>query len=256
MEIRNIALIILGGFLVVFLIYRCVSNNRDEMEDQSGYDKIVINESQAIVEDSTEDTVLSQEDIERCLLQQTTSYERDDPFITATNKENELFVIHFYDNTFYIVKVIYENDQLNVEHDYRRQNALLERFQYRIKRNNATAVLKLSNEDVEFIVQPKMDYQGSGYCVEVDQTDLYKEFVSYLDTYRDNINSSAAERKKETGYRELLQSAGEISDADKEEIWDLLDRDEKVMAIKLIQESTGLGLADCKKIADNPSMYL
>ena len=100
MEIRNIALIILGGFLVVFLIYRCVSNNRDEMEDQSGYDKIVINESQAIVEDSTEDTVLSQEDIERCLLQQTTSYERDDPFITATNKENELFVIHFYDRKY------------------------------------------------------------------------------------------------------------------------------------------------------------
>lgn len=204
----------------------------------------------------TGDIFLSVNDIERCLLQQTTSYQRGTPVITATNKENELFLIYYYTNTFYIVKVAYENSKLNVKYDYRRKHMGLEGFQYRMTENGVTALLKLVNVQVEFMIQPKVDYQGCGCNVVADQTSLYKQFVSYLDTYRENINSFAASARKENGYMELLQCVRKIKDADKKDICKSLDDGNVVEAIRQIQTHTGLGLADCKKIAENPYMYL
>ena len=199
---------------------------------------------------------LSVDDLERCMLQQTTSYRRGCPIILATNKENELFLIHYYPNTFYIFKVVYENDKLNVVYDYRRRNPVFEGFQYRIDQDSATATLKLRNAQVEFIVRPETNYHGSGCSAVGDQTPLYNQFVSYLDTYRENINSTVAMMRKETSYLELLQAARQISDDDKQKIFALLDKGDDLEAIRQIRDQTGLGLADCKKIADSPYMYL
>lgn len=199
---------------------------------------------------------LSADDLERCMLQQTTSYQRGCPIILATNKENELFLIHYYPNTFFIFKVVYENNKLNVVYDYRRRNPVFEGFQYQVNRDSAIATLKLRNAQVEFIVRPKTDYHGSGCSAVGDQTPLYNQFVSYLDTYRENINTTVAMRGKETSYLELLQAVRKISDDDKRNIFALLDKGDNMEAIKQIRERTGLGLADCKKIADSPYMYL
>lgn len=91
---------------------------------------------------------------------------------------------------------------------------------------------------------------------EINQTQLNKQFASNFDTYRENINPSAASARNENGCTELLQCVRKIKDEDKKVIWKLLDNGRFVEAIRQIQIHTGLGLADCKKIADNPHMYL
>lgn len=199
---------------------------------------------------------LSVDDLERCMLQQTTSYKRGCPIILATNKENDLFLIHYFDNTFFIVKVVYENDKLNVVYDYRRKNPVMDEFWYRIDEKGVTATLKFLNDQVEFVVTPTTNYCGSGCRAMGDQTGLYNQFVSYLSTYRKNINSASAMRRNEKSYIELYQAAGKMSDENKRYVFDLLAKGNSTEAIKQIQKDTGLGLADCKKIADSPYMYL
>lgn len=199
---------------------------------------------------------LSGKDIEKCLIQQTTSYHRGEPFIIATNKEDELFFVHFYPNTFYIVKAAYENNKLNVKYDYRRKHFLLQGFQYRMLEDGVTAMLDLSDVQVEFIVHPKVNYRGSGCNIVVDQTELFEQFISYIDTYRDNINSFAESAQKKNDYSELLESARKIPEDDKKAIWKLLNDGNVPEAIRQIQAKTGLGLADCRKMAENPYMYL
>lgn len=199
---------------------------------------------------------LGDSDFEKCLLQQTNSYSRGDAILVATSKENELFLINFYDNTFYIVKVAYENNRLNVVYDYRRKSFVLEEFQYRIRESSSTAMLKLMNSQVEFVVEPFVNYKDEKCTVVREQSGLYASFVSTLDTYRKNINESAMMRRNETGYAEVLQMIRSINADEKKKIWSMLDEGKKVEAIKVIQMNTGLGLADCKKIADNPYLYL
>lgn len=199
---------------------------------------------------------LSEDDLERCLLQQTTSYERGKAILAATNKENELFLIHYYDNTFFIVKTAYENNKLNVVCDYRRKSFILEEFQYHIYDNSATAMLKLLNTQVDFTVTPQIEYHGDGCELIRNQSAIYDEFVSYLDRYRENINSSAMMRRNENDYSDLTQATRKISHEERKAIFTLLDEGNQIEAIKQIQKLTGLGLADCKKIADSPYMYL
>lgn len=199
---------------------------------------------------------MSVKETERCLLQQTTSYRRGTPIITATNEENDLFLIYYYPNTFYIVKVAYVNNKLSIMYDYRRKNPIFEEFQFKKTDNCVTAMLRFMNTQVTFIVQPKIDCRSYGYNTVLNQTPLYNQFVSYLDTYRENINSDAMLRRKENSYLDLLQSVRRISDTDKKTIFRMLDEGNSMEAIKKIQACTGLGLADCKKIADSPYMYL
>ena len=74
------------------------------------------------------------------------------------------------------------------------------------------------------MVQPEVDYQGSGCNVSVNQTSLYSWFVSYLYTYRENINSSAEFRRKENRYTDLHQCTRHIKDEDKKDkLKELLD---------------------------------
>lgn len=199
---------------------------------------------------------LSPYEIERCLLQETTNYERNIPVVVATNKENELFLIYYYPNTFYIVKVAYTNNKLSVIHDYRRKSFVLEGFQYRKTDMGVMAALQLMKEQVEFVVQPKMDFSCFGCNVIFEQIPLYNQFVSYLNTYRKNINESAMMRKNENGYMDLVHSVEKMSEEEKKSILTLLDEGNSIEAMRQLQASTGLGLADCKKVTDNPYLYL
>lgn len=198
---------------------------------------------------------LTDKDFIKCLSQQTTSYERDSKFLVATGKAEELFLVNYFDNTFYIVKVAFTNGKLNVIYDYRRKSFLLEEFEYRIKGDEVTARLKLANSEVEFTVKPKITYQGECEIIR-NQASQYEEFSYYLDTYRKNINSSAMERRNEKGYMELISAVTKISMADRKAIIALIEEKNKNEAIRKIQEKTGLGLADSAKIADKPYMYL
>lgn len=200
-------------------------------------------------------TRLSEEDLEQCLSQQTTSFQCGSAILVAIGKEDELFLIHYFSNTFYIVKVAYENSKLNVIYDYRRKSFLLEEFQYRIMEDGVTAILKLTNSEVEFTVKAQVNYQGECEIVR-NQVAMYEEFLANLDTYRKNINGAAMERRKEKGYLELISAVCKISIADRKVIFGLLDENRKNEAIKQIQQKTGLGLADCVKIAESPYMYL
>lgn len=204
----------------------------------------------------TANVKLSEADLERCLLQQTSSYQRGNAILAATGKENELFLIHYYDNTFFIVKVGFENNKLTVLYDYRRKSFVLEEFQYHICANYATAMLRLLNSQVEFTVKPQLEYYGNGCELIRNQSDIYDEFVGYLDTYRENINSSAMMRQKENDYSDITQKTREISHEERKAIFALLDDGMQIEAIRKIQQLTGLGLADCKKIADSPHFYL
>lgn len=216
-----------------------------------GKKKTSLNETMA-----TELHTLSMEEVESCLLQQTTTYQRGTPIIIATNNQNDLLLIYYFENTFYIVKVVYENNNLNIICDYRKKSLLLEEFQYRITNHNVTATLKLMNEQVEFVVTPQIEYCGHGCKVYVNQEAFYGQFVACIDKYRENINVSAMMRKQESGYLELLEVVRCISDKDRIDIFCSLDEGQKVQAIQQIKECTGLKLGDCKKIADNPYMYL
>ncbi len=198
----------------------------------------------------------SMADVEKCLLQQTKTYQKGTPVVFATNRENELFFVYFFDNTFYIVKVEYANHAFRVVYDYRRMSFLLEEFQYCMLNPGVHARLRTMNAMVEFIVWPQMNYQGAGCTFSLDQSALYKRFVQYVDTYRMNINCSAAERKNDNGYLELFHAAREINAKDKERILDTVARGDINEAIRQIQASTGLGIADCKSIAETPYMFL
>lgn len=202
-----------------------------------------------------ENESLSDKDFIKCLSQQTNSYQRDSKILVATGKEEELFLVHYFDNTFYIVKVAFENEKLNVIYDYRRKSFLLEEFEYRIKEDGITARLKLANSEVEFTVKPQITYQGKCEIIR-NQASQYREFSSYLDTYRNNINSCAMERRNEKGYLELISVITKVSMEDRKAILALLEEKNKNEAIRKIQEKTGLGLSDCAKIADKPYMYL
>lgn len=200
-------------------------------------------------------TRLSEEDLEQCLSQQTKSFQCGSAILVANGKENELFLIHYFSNTFFIVKVAYENNKLNVIYDYRRKSFLLEEFQYRIRKDGVTAMLKLMNSQVEFTVKPKVNYRGECEIIR-NQSAMYDEFLGYLNTYRKNINVEAMNRRREKGYLELISAVCKISIPDRQVIFGLLDENKKNEAIKQIQEKTGLGLADCVKIAESPYMYL
>ena len=199
---------------------------------------------------------LSVDDLEDCMLQQTTSYSRGCPIILATNKANDLFLIHYLNNTFFIVKVVYENGKLNIIYDYRRENPVMDEFQYCINANSVTATLKFFNTQVEFVVTPTTNYHGSGCMAVFDQRGLYNQFVSYLSIYRENINTATAMRRKDNSYLELYHTVSKMSNDSKRYIFDLLDKGDSLEAIKQIQKYSGLGLADCKKIAESPYMYL
>lgn len=133
---------------------------------------------------------------------------------------------------------------------------MLESFQYRNWGERVTATLKLRGIEVDFTLQPKFEYHGMGCMVSVNQTSLYLEFLDYIDVYREHINEAGAMLNNEMSYLDLLKNVQEISDEDKKSIWALLDKGDSLEVLRRIQSITGLGLADCKKIADNPYMYL
>ena len=231
------------------------SNSSNEKDKKEIPHSFTSSNTKAKKKEYNESEILSENDFIKCLLQQTTSYQRGDKILVATGKEEELFLVYYFDNTFYIVKVAFVNGKLNVVYDYRRKSFLLEEFEYRIKEGEVTSRLKLANSEVEFTVKPKITYQGDCEIIR-NQTSQYKEFVVYLDTYRENINSCAMERRNEKGYRELILGITKISIPDRKAILTLIEEGNKNEAIKKIQEKTGLGLADCAKIADKPYMYL
>lgn len=198
---------------------------------------------------------MTEKDLETCLLQQTVSYRRGEPILVATGAENELFLIHYYSNTLYIMKVAYQNGKLNVIHDYRRKTLILQELLYNFNEQGVNAKLTFRVESVEFFVQPKVNCQVAGCKIVRDQEILYKQFASRLEAYRQTIRITEEMRTKKNGYTELADATRKISDEDKNEIHNLLKND-NLEAIKLIQRTTGLGLADCKKIADNPHLYL
>ncbi len=191
-----------------------------------------------------------------CLLSQTTSYKRDMPILFATNDQNELLFLYFVPNTFFIVKANYENGKLKIGYDFRKKHPLLERFQYRKKGDGVSAALRLRGAEVKFTICPNFSYQGMGCTVEMDQTSIYQEFLQYIDVYREHINEAGEMLNHQNGYLELSKSVRKIKADDKREIWELLEDGNSPEAIRRIQSATGLGIADCKKIADSPYMYL
>lgn len=191
-----------------------------------------------------------------CLLSQTTSYTRDMPVLFATNDQNELLFLYFVPNTFFVVKANYENGKLKIGYDFRKKHPMLESFQYRNRGDCVNATLKLRGAEVKFTTCPKFSYQGMGCMVETDQTSIYQQFLQYIDVYREHINEAGEMLNHQNGYLELSRSVRKIKADDKREIWELLENGNSPEAIRRIQSATGLGIADCKKIADSPYMYL
>ena len=227
----------------------------DEVDRKESSQTLTVSDTKDKTKIYNENEILTDKDFVKCLSQQTTSYERDSKILVATGKAEEVYLVNYFSNTFYIVKVAFQNGRLNVIYDYRRKSFLLEEFEYRIKEDGVTARLKLANSEVEFMIKPKITYQGECEIIR-NQAPQYREFMAYLDTYRQNINSSAMERRNEKGYMELILAVSKVSRGDREVIFNLIEGNNKNEAIRKIQEKTGLGLADCAKIADSPYMYL
>ena len=196
-------------------------------------------------------------DVENCLLQQTTSYDRGTPFLFGSNDKNELFLIYFYPNTFFIVKVVCQNNKFNVVYDYRAKHELMENFDYHKKKNQINATLEFSNASVDFSVDANVSYAGSGCRFTCDQSAELEKFASYLDTYKHNIREGAKiTNRKDAGYFELKKVMKDVPENDKIRIKQLLEMGHEIDAIKMIQKCSGLGLSECKKIADNFEKYL
>lgn len=149
---------------------------------------------------------LSAYEMERCLLQQTPSYQRGTPVIAATNEKNELFLIYYMPVTFYIVKVTSDKDnKLNVVCDYRRRSKFVESFEYKMTDAGISAKLKLIYDTVEFTVEPKLDCRPWGVNAYLNQTPLYNQFAGLIESYREKINSAAMMMKNENGYTDIRQ---------------------------------------------------
>lgn len=236
--------------------YEAKEYARKHYPDREAYDRRKGDEMPSSGKVKAEEMQISLKDAENCLLQQTTSYRRDYPILFASNDKNELLLVYYVSNTFYIAKAACEKGKLNISYDFRRKHPTLESFQYRNWRDRVTATLKLRGIEIDFTLQPKFQYHGMGCVVLIDQTSCYQQFLEYIDVCREHINEAGAMRKKETGYLDILKNVQKLSEEDKKEIWNLLDKEDSLEAIRRIQTGTGLGLADCKKIADNPYMYL
>lgn len=200
---------------------------------------------------------LSAYEMERCLLQQTPSYQRGTPVIAATNEKNEIFLIYYMPITFYIVKVTSDKEnKLTVVCDYRRKSKVVESFEYKMTDDGISAKLKLMYDTVEFTVGPKLDCRPWGVNAYLNQTPLYNQFAGFLESYREKINTTAMMMKNENGYTDIIQHTKKINDEDKKEIFKLLDAGHKAEAARLIQARSGLGIVDVMKVAENPYMYL
>ena len=200
---------------------------------------------------------LSAYEMERCLLQQTTWYRRGTPIVAGTNKDNELFLIAYSPKMFDIVKVEYdEKNHLKLVYDYRKNNVLYEELKYSIDNQCLLAELRLTKDKVSFMIFAKMDCRPWGLSAYLDQKPLYDRISGYFSTYQESIATMVALHYKKNDYSDLLQYTKKISDDDKKKIFELVNDGNNLEAIKLVRELTGLGLADAKKIGENPYMYL
>lgn len=203
-----------------------------------------------------EEVLIGVKDAQNCLLQQTTTYQRDCPVLFATNAQNELFLVYFFRNTFYIVKAEYREGKLCVAYDYRKKHPSFKGFEYQRTDKCVTAVLHLHGADVEFTLNPYLNYHGMGCRISANQSSPYTEYMDHIEVYYKNINETVEMLQQRPDDGELLEKTKQISRKEKREIWDLINKGDTLTAIKLIRETTGLGLAECKKIAENPYRYL
>ncbi len=207
-------------------------------------------------EQQPEEIRISLKDAQNCLLQQTTSYQRDCPILFATNEQNELFLVFYFSNTFYIVKAEYADGKLKVAYDYRKKHPALTGFKYTKEKERVVAILSMHGAKVEFTSQANFKYHGMGCKVSVNQVSAYTDFMDHIEVYHKNINETVEILNHRPDDQELLEKTKKISREDNKAIWELLNKGDTLAAIKMIRETTGLGLAECKKIAENPYRYL
>lgn len=202
-----------------------------------------------------EEVLIGVKDAQNCLLQQTTTYQRDCPVLFATNAQNELFLVYFFRNTFYIVKAEYREGKLCVAYDYRKKHPSFKGFEYQRTDKCVTAVLHLHGADVEFTLNPYLNYHGMGCRISANQSGPYTEYMDHIEVYYKNINETVEMLQQRPDDEELMEKTKQISREEKREIWELINKGDTLTAIKLIRETTGLGLAECKKIAENYNKY-
>lgn len=116
-------------------------------------------------------------------------------------------------------------------------------------------MLHLHGADVEFTLKPYLNYHGMGCRISANQSGPYTEYMDYIDVYYKNINETVEMLRQRPDDEELMEKTKQISREAKREIWELINKGDTITAIKLIRETTGLGLAECKKIAENYNKY-
>ncbi len=227
--------------------------HKEEIERQNAEPKKELPKAN---EQQPEENRISLKDAQNCLLQQTTSYQRDCPILFATNEQNELFLVFYFRNTFYIVKAEYADGKLKVVYDYRKKHPALTGFEYTKEKERVVAILSMHGAKVEFTSQEYFNYHGMGCEVSVNQVSAYTDFMDHIEVYYKNINETVEMLNHRPDDQELLENTKKISREDNKVVWELLNKGDTLAAIKMIRETTGLGLAECKKIADNPYRYL
>lgn len=223
---------------------------------KDAYDRLQKEKMSEQVRSQQREVRISVKEAQNCLLQQTTSYQRDCPILFATNAQNELFLVYYFQNTFYISKAEYGNGKLTITYDYRRKHPGLKGFEYRNEGGRVTATLSLHGAEVEFVLQSDFEYHGMGCTVLVNQTEFYADFMKHIEVYHKNINGTSEMLSHKPDHQELLEKTKKMSSKEKEEVQELLEQGKPLEAIKKLRDATGLGLAECKRIVDNHHLYL
>lgn len=196
-------------------------------------------------------------EMERCLLQQTPNYKRGTHILFAFNENNEFFLIYFMPITFYVVKVIFEEEKgLRVVYDYRRQHNLFEELIYEVNVEDMHIALKVWNRETFGFTVPKvLDFKPWGLNESLNQSAYYNEFAAYIGSYQSKITEYVNLITKENTCEDILKITKKISDEDKKEIIGFLEAGDKANAMRKIQACTGLGLKDVATIAENVNKY-
>lgn len=186
-----------------------------------------------------------------CLLQQTTNYQSGEPYLICTDEENNIYLLNYYSNCFYIFRVSVVNGKINIINDYRKESVLLKDFQYKMDKDRVNIRFETGKARIDFSVSGHVDTAVGDYFVIRDQQIEYVEFCGYLDTYHNNICSAGEAVNEQLSDRELKKIFATLPPSDRERITSFAREGQLIKAIKACQDATGLGLFECKKIIDS-----